>query len=244
MTIVWYIQSIVSMYVTPNRSPLPIIVIVITRNDKKSSSCHCSRFTNSSAKALFLKKQLHQRINNTHNIISRKDDGAHFIPILRQTKTNKINLALHLSSIATLSVAVLTMSVESAEAKRGEYAASHTSHYTTEEKRDSYSTLSKILETKCTDESVRQVVLDMMGVCADITDALRVNLVTVEGSSNSFGDSQLSVDVRDKYRCVFEASSLDDMIVESKRFSQFVIPGTVINLRPFFSSKFRVNALW
>jgi sedoheptulose-bisphosphatase len=35
----------------------------------------------------------------------------------------------------------------------------------------------------------------MMGVCADITEALRVNLVTVEGSSNVFGDSQLSVDV-------------------------------------------------
>ena len=45
---------------------------------------------------------------------------------------------------------------------------------------------------------VRQVILDMMGVCADITDALRVNLVTVEGSSNVFGDSQLSVDVRNK----------------------------------------------
>ena len=83
------------------------------------------------------------------------------------------------------------------EKKTGDvYGASCTSCYTTEEKKDSYSTLSKLLETKCTDTLVRQVILDMMGVCADITDALRVNLVTVEGSSNVFGDSQLSVDVR------------------------------------------------
>lgn len=76
------------------------------------------------------------------------------------------------------------------------YAASCTSCYTTEEKKDSYSTLSELLQTKCSDAQVRQVILDMMGVCADITDALRVNLVTVEGSANVFGDSQLSVDVR------------------------------------------------
>ena len=75
------------------------------------------------------------------------------------------------------------------------YGASCTSCYTTEEKKDSYSTLSNILQSKCSDELVRQVILDMMGVCADITDALRVNLVTVEGSANVFGDSQLSVDV-------------------------------------------------
>ena len=78
------------------------------------------------------------------------------------------------------------------------YGASHTSCYTTEEKKDSYSTLSEILRTKCSDEIVQQVIQDMMDVCADITDALRVNLVTVEGSSNVFGDSQLSVDVRNK----------------------------------------------
>jgi len=86
------------------------------------------------------------------------------------------------------------------------YAASSTSCYTTEEKKDSYSTLSELLVTKCADKLVRQVILDMMGVCADITEALRVNLVTVEGSSNVFGDSQLSVDVRTSskigYKCM------------------------------------------
>merc|ERR1712060_599747 len=36
---------------------------------------------------------------------------------------------------------------------------------------------------------------EMLGAIADITEALRSALVTVEGSSNTFGDQQLSVDV-------------------------------------------------
>merc|ERR1712174_125853 len=36
---------------------------------------------------------------------------------------------------------------------------------------------------------------EMLDVCAEITEALRTALVTVEGSSNTFGDAQLSVDV-------------------------------------------------
>ena len=106
------------------------------------------------------------------------------------------SISFHLHSLAPLAIIVTKMSSTAEEKKLGDaYAASSTSCYTTEEKKDSYSTLSKLLETKCADTLVRQVILDMMGVCADITDALRVNLVTVEGSSNVFGDSQLSVDV-------------------------------------------------
>lgn len=41
----------------------------------------------------------------------------------------------------------------------------------------------------------RAVIMEMLDSCADITEALRSALVTVEGSSNTFGDSQLSVDV-------------------------------------------------
>jgi sedoheptulose-bisphosphatase len=41
----------------------------------------------------------------------------------------------------------------------------------------------------------RAVIMEMLDACADITEALRSALVTVEGSSNTFGDSQLSVDV-------------------------------------------------
>ena len=75
------------------------------------------------------------------------------------------------------------------------YGASCTSCYTTEEKKDSYQTLYDVLEEKCQDDKVRAVIKDLMQMCADITDALRAALVTVEGSTNDFGDSQLSVDV-------------------------------------------------
>lgn len=94
---------------------------------------------------------------------------------------------------------LIIMSTTTAAAKQLAYASSHgassTSIYTTEEKQDSYQTLPQVLEAKCADPLVRQVIQDLMKVCADITDALRVALVTVEGSTNDFGDSQLSVDV-------------------------------------------------
>jgi sedoheptulose-bisphosphatase len=75
------------------------------------------------------------------------------------------------------------------------YGASCTSYYTNEEKKDSYETLDDVLSQKCSDPLIRQVLKDMLDVCADITEALRTALVTVEGSTNDFGDSQLSVDV-------------------------------------------------
>jgi len=77
----------------------------------------------------------------------------------------------------------------------GEYGASSTSFYTTTEKKSSYKSLADVLSTKCKDEQVRGVITDMLGACAEITEALRTALVTVEGSMNDFGDAQLSVDV-------------------------------------------------
>ncbi len=77
----------------------------------------------------------------------------------------------------------------------GEYGASSTSFYTTTEKQDSYASLDDVLNAKCGDEKVRAVIKDMLDACADITEALRTALVTVEGSANTFGDAQLSVDV-------------------------------------------------
>lgn len=77
----------------------------------------------------------------------------------------------------------------------GEYGASSTSFYTTTEKQDSYASLDDVLNEKCADEQVRAVIKDMLDACADITEALRTALVTVEGSANTFGDAQLSVDV-------------------------------------------------
>ena len=80
----------------------------------------------------------------------------------------------------------------------GEYGASATSFYTKTEKKDTYESLDDVLEAKCKDEKVRGVIKDMLDVCADITEALRTALVTVEGSMNDFGDAQLSVDVSGK----------------------------------------------
>jgi sedoheptulose-bisphosphatase len=77
----------------------------------------------------------------------------------------------------------------------GEFGASSTSFYTTTEKQDTYASLEEVLEQKCKDKKVQQVIIDMLEVCADITEALRTALVTVEGSMNDFGDAQLSVDV-------------------------------------------------
>merc|ERR1740138_96025 len=76
-----------------------------------------------------------------------------------------------------------------------EYGASGTSFYTKTEKQDSYDALETVLNAKCKDGQVRVLIGEMLEACADITDALRSALVTVEGSANTFGDAQLSVDV-------------------------------------------------
>merc|ERR1719491_677068 len=90
---------------------------------------------------------------------------------------------------------VIPAATETTSQLYGEYGASSTSFYTTTEKQDSYESLEAVLEHKCADKKVRLVIKDMLDACADITEALRVALVTVEGSENTFGDAQLSVDV-------------------------------------------------
>ena len=79
--------------------------------------------------------------------------------------------------------------------KMYEYGASGTSFYTTTEKQDTYDSLEHVLENHCKDPKKVKVIEDMLEACAEITDALRSALVTVEGSANTFGDQQLSVDV-------------------------------------------------
>lgn len=79
--------------------------------------------------------------------------------------------------------------------KDAAFGASHTSFYTSEEKKDSYDSLETVLAAKCKDTDLASCVVDMMGACAQITEALRTALVTVEGSANTFGDVQLTVDV-------------------------------------------------
>merc|ERR1712151_604707 len=51
------------------------------------------------------------------------------------------------------------------------------------------------LDEKMKDPEIKAVIKEMLGAIGEITEALRSALVTVEGSSNTFGDQQLSVDV-------------------------------------------------
>eukprot|EP00961_Rhodomonas_salina_P001948 26921-Rhodomonas_salina.2 len=82
------------------------------------------------------------------------------------------------------------------EAKPEGFGASHTSFYTSAVAKDSYATLAEILDSKIADEGVRTVVTEMLDAAVKITQALRVNLVTVADAQNSvFGDVQLGVDV-------------------------------------------------
>eukprot|EP00929_Paragymnodinium_shiwhaense_P044006 TRINITY_DN2257_c0_g1_i3.p1 TRINITY_DN2257_c0_g1~~TRINITY_DN2257_c0_g1_i3.p1 ORF type:complete len:435 (+),score=122.78 TRINITY_DN2257_c0_g1_i3:64-1368(+) len=75
------------------------------------------------------------------------------------------------------------------------YGASHTSFYTDAVAKDKYETLEEVLSAKLKDEKLTGMVNELMDACVKITEALRVNLVTVNDSSNTFGDVQLGVDV-------------------------------------------------
>merc|ERR1719182_675504 len=76
------------------------------------------------------------------------------------------------------------------------FGASHTSMYTDAVAKDSYDTLDDILASKMADASLRSVIKTMFDGCGTITDALRVELVTVaEKQESVFGDVQLGVDV-------------------------------------------------
>jgi len=82
------------------------------------------------------------------------------------------------------------------DAKPEGFGASHTSFYTSAKAKDKYATLDEILNSKMADTGVREVVKDMLNACVKITEAPRVNLVTVADAQNSvFGDVQLGVDV-------------------------------------------------
>jgi sedoheptulose-bisphosphatase len=75
------------------------------------------------------------------------------------------------------------------------YGASHTSFYTSEEKKDKYDTLDEVLALQMKNTELGTLIKEQLEACVKITMALRTNLVTVEGSSNAFGDVQLTVDV-------------------------------------------------
>lgn len=72
---------------------------------------------------------------------------------------------------------------------------SHTSVYTQERKKDSYSLLPEVLEGKIADVQARTLVAELFVACRKASAALRTSLVTVEGTTNMFGDVVLTVDV-------------------------------------------------
>jgi len=75
------------------------------------------------------------------------------------------------------------------------YGASHTSIYTEQVAKDSYDSLEAVLGRSLQDEELKQLTHVLFAACEKIADALRVSLVTVNNSSNSSGDTQLTVDI-------------------------------------------------
>mmetsp|Transcript_3051 Transcript_3051/g.7757 ORF Transcript_3051/g.7757 Transcript_3051/m.7757 type:complete len:371 (-) Transcript_3051:270-1382(-) len=113
------------------------------------------------------------------------------------------------SRVASRSSVAVRMA-ETAEADSA-FGASHTSFYTSEEKKDKYETLDEILEVAMSNLELRTLIKEQMEACVKITEALRTALVTVEGSANTFGDVQLTVDViADKL--MFEACEASDLV--------------------------------
>jgi len=113
------------------------------------------------------------------------------------------------------------------------YGASHTSFYTDAVAKEKYDTLEEVLATKLKNEKLKALVNELLDACVKITEALRVNLVTVNDASNAFGDTQLTVDViaddllwdlAKSSKNVCEASSEEEPeIVKTDPEGQFVI---------------------
>lgn len=124
-------------------------------------------------------------------------------------------------------------SVKMSETAEG-FGASHTSFYTNVKAKESYATLDDILNSKMKDEGVRGITKEVLNACVEITEALRVNLVTVADAQNSvFGDVQLGVDVladnimwdmAKKSKLVKEASSEEEpVMVDTNKDGRFTI---------------------
>eukprot|EP00440_Ansanella_granifera_P022801 gb/GFBE01024763.1/.p1 GENE.gb/GFBE01024763.1/~~gb/GFBE01024763.1/.p1 ORF type:complete len:418 (+),score=118.43 gb/GFBE01024763.1/:1-1254(+) len=138
---------------------------------------------------------------------------------------------------AAAGLAVSRRRAEGARRRAGDdgdaYGASHTSFYTDAVAKDKYDTLDEVLSQKLKDPKLRGMVTELLDACVKITDALRVNLVTVNDSANTFGDRQLTVDViaddllwdlAKSSKLVCEASSEEEPeIVKTNPDGQFVL---------------------
>jgi len=115
----------------------------------------------------------------------------------------------------------------------GAYGASHTSFYTDAVAKDKYDTIDEVMEKSLKDQKMQGMVRELLDACVRITEALRVNLVTVNDASNAFGDRQLTVDViaddllwdlAKSSKLVYEASSEEEPeIVQTNPDGQYVL---------------------
>jgi len=113
------------------------------------------------------------------------------------------------------------------------YGASHTSFYTDAVAKDKYDTIDEVMAKSLKDPKLQGMVKELLDACVKITEALRVNLVTVNDASNAFGDRQLTVDViaddllwdlAKSSKLVCEASSEEEPeIVKTNPDGQFVL---------------------
>merc|ERR1719451_277120 len=106
--------------------------------------------------------------------------------------TATLSLGYALTTPARNNVRMMAAEVDTAAVGFG---ASHTSMYTDAVAKDKYDTLEEILDKSLKDEKLKGMVNELLDCSVKITEALRVNLVTVNDSSNTFGDTQLTVDV-------------------------------------------------
>jgi sedoheptulose-bisphosphatase len=122
--------------------------------------------------------------------------------------------------------------VVAVQAEDEAYGASHTSFYTDAVAKDKYDTLAEVLDKKLADTKLRGMVNELLDACVKITEALRVNLVTVNDSSNAFGDTQLTVDViadnllwelAKSSKLVCEASSEEEPEIVKTSGDQYVL---------------------
>jgi len=113
------------------------------------------------------------------------------------------------------------------------YGASHTSFYTDAVAKDKYDTIDEVMAKSLKDPKMQSMVKELLDACVKITEALRVNLVTVNDASNAFGDRQLTVDViaddllwdlAKSSKLVCEASSEEEPeIVKTNPDGQYVL---------------------
>jgi len=113
------------------------------------------------------------------------------------------------------------------------YGASHTSFYTDAVAKDKYDSIDEVMAKKLKDPKLQGMVNELLDACVKITEALRVNLVTVNDASNAFGDRQLTVDViaddllwdlAKSSKLVCEASSEEEPeIVKTNPVGQYVL---------------------